>query len=246
MPKAIEAITVCIDYADFLAETCTHNLPHFDRWLIVTSPADEKTRALCRERNLEVLLTDDHRRGGRQFDKARIIDRGLQLLTHRDWVLHLDADIVLPPHARQTLDAAELDPRCLYGWDRVMVHSRERWETLKREFLPRWSRSHHYNVCFPGNHDIGARWADPHHGYVPIGFSQLWHGPSTMDQGIRFRRYSNHGHNDAARTDVQFALQWDRPYRVLLPELVCLHLESVRGKPGANWQGRTTPPFRVS
>jgi hypothetical protein len=55
------------------------------------------------------------------------------------------------------------------------------------------------------------------------------------------------GHNvrnsDAARTDVQFALQWDRERRAIVPELVCLHLESEDAGVGANWSGRTTRPF---
>jgi hypothetical protein len=51
------------------------------------------------------------------------------------------------------------------------------------------------------------------------------------------------GHSDAARTDVQFGLQWDRERRALVPELVVLHLESEDAGVGANWSGRTTRPF---
>ncbi len=62
------------------------------------------------------------------------------------------------------------------------------------------------------------------------------------DHGHHLRRYPTH-HGDAARTDVQFALQWDRRYRQLLPEVIVLHLESERAAQGANWKGRTTRPF---
>ncbi len=240
----IEAVTVCVGYADFLRETIPYALPHLDRWLIVTDEKDEVTREVCRQHNLEFLATDDFYRGGAKFDKARGIDRGLHLLAHDDWVLHLDADVVLPPHTRQTLQAADLDPQAIYGADRVMVKGWERWQRLKAsEFLYRYSRSHHFNVCFPGGFDVGARWADVRHGYVPIGFFQLFHRAATMYRGIRTRRYSCHGHSDAARTDVQFALQWDRNRRALIPELVVLHLESDGSATGANWSGRTTRPF---
>ncbi len=240
----IEAVTVCVGYHDFLREVIPYNLPHLDRWLIVTSDGDLETKEVCRHHNLEFLATEDFYRAGRKFDKARGIDRGLQLLAHDDWVLHLDADIALPPHARHTLAAADLDPRNIYGCDRVMVRGWDRWQRLKASgFLERYSRSHHFNVCFPGGFDVGARWADPHHGYVPIGFFQLFHRDATMYRGTRTRRYSCHGHSDAARTDVQFGLQWDRGHRAVVPELVALHLESEGANVGANWSGRTTRPF---
>jgi hypothetical protein len=240
----IEAVTVCVGYADFLRETIPYNLPHLDRWLIVTDGRDVGTREVCRQHNLEFLATDDFYRGSARFDKARGIDRGMQLLAHDDWVLHLDSDIVLPPHTRHTLRTAQLDPLNIYGADRVMVKDWDRWQRLKASgFLERHSRSHHFNVCFPGGFDIGARWADLHHGYVPIGFFQLFHRDATMYRGIRTRRYPNHGHSDAARTDVQFALQWDRDRRAIVPELVVLHLESEAAETGANWSGRTTRPF---
>jgi len=240
----LEAVSVCVGYSDFLAEALQFNRPLFDRWLIVTAPQDEETRDLCHRHNLETLVTDDFYRGGTDFDKARAVDRGLQQLSHRDWVLHVDGDVVLPPHTRTTLAAADLDPQCLYGCDRVMVRGWERWARLKASgFLHAYSRSHHFNVCFPGTYDVGARWADLHAGYAPCGFFQLYHRDGAMRHGIRHRRYPAYGHSDAARTDMQFALQWDRRQRVLLPELVALHLESAGAAVGANWAGRTTPRF---
>lgn len=91
--------------------------------------------------------------------------------------------------------------------------------------------------------EVGARWADIHQGYVPIGFFQLFHRDSVMFEGVRQRRYPWHGHNDASRTDVQFALQWPRRQRALIPELVVAHLESEQAQVGANWNGRQTIRF---
>lgn len=240
----IEAVTICVGYADFLRETIPWNLPHLDRWLIVTDGKDMETREVCRQHNLEFLSTDDFYRGDASFDKARGVDRGMQLLSHDDWILHLDADMVLPGHTRHTLRAAQLDEESIYGCDRIMVKGWDRWQRLQSSrFLDRVSRSHHHNVCFPGSFDVGARWADPHHGFVPIGFFQLFHRDATIYEGTRTRRYPNHGHSDAARTDVQFALQWDRNRRHIVPELVAVHLESEVSAVGANWSGRTTQRF---
>jgi hypothetical protein len=240
----IEAVSVCVGYADFLRETIPYNLPHLDRWLIVTDSRDDATRQVCHQHNLEFLVTDDFYRNGAEFDKARGIDHALQLLAYDDWVLHLDADIVLPTHTRRTLVAADLDCRFIYGADRVMVRGYVRWQKLKSSrFIESLARSFHHNVCFPGSFDVGARWADLHQGYVPIGFFQLFHREAVMSRGMRARRYSCHGHSDASRTDVQYALQWDRHRRAVIPELVVFHLESESAAVGANWSGRTTRPF---
>ena len=120
----IEAVTVCVGYADFLAETAKHNAGLLDDWLIVTSADDEETREVCRRLSLRTLISEDHRRGGDTFAKGRLIERGLQLLSADGWRLHLDADVVLPTRFRQLAGAAHLDPSKIYGCDRVMVSVR--------------------------------------------------------------------------------------------------------------------------
>ena len=169
MRHYLEAVTVCVDYSDFLAETIPSNRPHLDRWIIVTSPDDHATLDLCHDHNLEVVATRDFYRGGEPFNKGRAIERGLGMLGHHDWLLHLDADIALPGDFRESLDDADLDPACIYGVDRIMVQGYDAWTRLKgRGFL---RRSWHCTVShrdFP----VGTRWADTRYGYVPIGFFQ--------------------------------------------------------------------------
>lgn len=240
----IEAITTCVGYADFLAETAPLVRAQVDRLLVVTTEEDRATRELCHRLNLETLVTSEFHRNGADFDKARAIDHGMSLLAWKDWVLHLDADIALPGHFRESLEDADLDRACIYGCDRFSVRGWEQWTRFKQKgFLDVYSRCAHYNVCMPVGMPTGARWADIHQGYAPVGFFQLAHRDAVMYQGIRHRRYTPHGHNDAARTDVQFALQWPRRQRVLIPEIVVAHLESEEAKVGANWSGRATKPF---
>jgi hypothetical protein len=241
----IEAVTVCVGCADFLGEAETYNRGLIDRLVVVTTPDDQETRTLCRNRGMECLLTEDFRRSGPgTFDKSRGVDRALQMLTHQDWVMHLDCDIVLPGHFRETLEDAHLDPQGVYGCDRVMIRSWEEWQAVqKSNFLRDYSRREHHSVCWPTGYSIGARWADTVQGYVPIGFLQLWHSSADMWWGIRTKRYPTVGHSDASRTDVQFALQWDRRHRHLIPELIVLHLESEPAPVGVNWKGRKTKRF---
>jgi hypothetical protein len=239
MRQSLEAVTVCVNYADFLAETIPANRVHIDRWIIVTSPDDRATLNLCHNHNLEVIATRDFTRGGDLFNKGRAIERGLGMLAHDDWLLHLDADIALPGDFRESLEDADLDPNCIYGADRLMVQGWDAWQRLKSLGFLR--RSWHCMVKHNG-YTVGDRWADVRYGYVPIGFFQLWNQAADHRHGIRLRRYPDN-HQTAARADVKFALQWDRRERQLLPEVLVAHLESEPCKTGANWTGRTTVLF---
>ncbi len=63
------------------------------------------------------VLSEEHRRDG-PFNKARLIQRAIDQIGARDWILHLDADVVLPRKFREMLAWAHLDERCIYGADR--------------------------------------------------------------------------------------------------------------------------------
>ena len=235
-------MTVCIGYSDFLAETLKRNLGLFDRWIIVTSPDDKETREVCRRFSVQTLLSEDHIRDG-DFNKGRLIERGLQHLSSTGWRIHIDGDIVLPGNFRNIIKAANLDERGIYGADRIMVKSREQWEKLIQcGWLGGVTNDYFCRVDFPPGIDIGSRWAHASEGYCPIGFFQMWHSSEDQYNGARIKPYPIF-HNDACRTDVQFALQWDRKHRHIIPELLCVHLESEPAPLGANWNGRTTKRF---
>lgn len=235
----IEAVTVCVDYADFLEVAAQENAGLFDRWIVVTSPRDLDTREVCRRHNLECLQTDDFYRDGMEFNKARGINRGLVQVSADCWRLHVDADIVLPRCFRRALELAHLDPHAIYGVDRVMVRSWSEWLSFKAS--GHLNHSYHHAITFPP-FTLGTRFASSLHGWLPIGFFQLWHSDADEWRGIRSRHYPHH-HNTAARCDVQFALQWDRQKRVLLPEVVAVHLDSESAACGVNWAGRRTSRF---
>ncbi len=220
----IEAVTVCVGYADFLAQTAKWNLGLFDEWTIVTTPQDSLTREVCRRFNLKVILSEDHRIGESGFNKGRMIERGLQHTSASGWRLHLDADIALPHNFKQRLRAAHLQEDSIYGIDRVMVTGFSQWEALERSgYLQGGQFDYHCRTNLPEGITLGTRWSHPRMGWVPIGFFQLWHSSQDEWKGIRVKPYpTNHG--NACRTDVQHALQWDRHKRELIPELIGVHL----------------------
>jgi hypothetical protein len=176
-------------------------------------------------------------KNGDKFNKGKAIERGLGMLAHDDFVLHLDADIALPLDFRESLLDADLDTECIYGADRHVLKHGVDWMAWKRRGSTR--AFHCFQRAFI--EPVSARWVDIRYGYVPIGYFQLWHQSADIRKGIRTRRYPE-WHSNAARADVKFALQWDRRRRQLLPEVIVGHLED-GGPMGANWNGRTTPQF---
>jgi hypothetical protein len=135
----------------------------------------------------------------------------------------------------------DLDPRKLYGCDRVHCVGRAAWDDIKAD--PEIQFEWHCLVKPPRRWALGARIAHLEYGgYCPIGFFQLWN-PSAS--GVT--RYPRVGQGTAEHSDVLHAIQWDRQDRCLIPELICVHLETKSkgdARPmGQNWAGRTTPEF---
>lgn len=230
----IEAVIVCVEYGDYLAETLPHNLPHFDRTLVITSPGDLETQALCRRLSVPYYATDVFTRDGSTFNKARGIDFGLGYLRWNDWVVHLDADMYLPPMTRRMFEWRSLDRESIYGIDRVNCIGYEAWQN----YLTAHQTGHDYmcRVQVPHGMPLLERIAlREYGGYVPIGFFQMWHGSTG-------RRYPI-ARGDAEHTDVLHAIQWEEGKRHLLPEVIGVHLMTAPAPLGANWKGRTTPRF---
>ena len=230
--RYLEGFTVCVHYADFLRETLRRNLHHFDHFVVVTSPDDHETQALCNAESVTCVVTDAMYDDGEPFAKGMAINLGIAHLRAKGWICHLDADIALPDRFRTMLSKSGLERQCIYGADRVNVLGWERWTHLRD--TPRRQFRHHCLVNVEPL-PLGSRLVHAEYGYAPIGFFQLWHASAA-------KRYPvNQG--SAEHTDVLFALQWSRTNRRLLPTIICHHLESEPARLGANWLGRTTQRF---
>jgi glycosyltransferase involved in cell wall biosynthesis len=228
----IEAVIICKNYSDFLKHSLPRNLNHLDHVVVVTSPDDKATKDLCNHYGVVCVDTDIFTEWGDKFNKGRAINVGINYLRRDDWILHLDADIVLPDHFRKVMNMAHLDPTCIYGADRLNVRDYENWDTEKDKCLQ------YSDGCHVQPHQkfgMGSRLLHGDYGYCPIGFFQLHHGSQN-------RKYSGSG-GSGEHTDVMFALQWPRIKRILLPQFFVYHLE-VGGEPmGLNWEGRKSRPF---
>jgi hypothetical protein len=229
----IEAITVCVSYTDFLEHTLPENLQHLDRLVVVTHPDDKKTQSLCEKFGVDCVPTKEMHRDGDKFNKGRAINLGLSHLRHDGWLLHLDADILLPHKFRQMLSHSQLDSTCIYGADRLNCVTYDHWMKHKHKTVPQhqWRYMVTPNSEFP----LGSRLLHQEYGYCPIGYFQMWHSSQKRKYPITA--------GSAEHDDVLFAVQWERSKRILLPEFFVYHLESESAQMGANWQGRKTKPF---
>ena len=235
----LECVIISVGYADFLAQTLPLNKNHFDKIVVVTSPADVETQKLCEYHHVQCLQTNVFYENNAVFNKAKGINAGLKELTQKGWVLHLDGDMVLPPQFRSTLEPLDLDQSYVYGVDRLMCTSYADWAAHQaRPFLTQENGIYIHPTC--ATMPVGTRIAKygTADGYIPIGFFQLWH-----PKGSGINHYPQE-HGDAGRSDMLFSMLWPRSKRGFIPEVVTIHLESERlSKMGANWRGRTTRPF---
>jgi hypothetical protein len=234
----LEAVIVCINYSDFLEVTLSANKKFFDRIVVVTSIEDTETEKVCKSNDVLCIKTDSfYKNGSKVANKAEGINEGLKALDKDGWVIQLDADIWLPPLTRTILEKYPLQDDCIYGIDRLMCNSFEKWEmfmwnNVKKPIHSEWIFLHmHY---FP----IGGRVVQYHgEGYMPIGFFQLWN-PS----GSKIDSYPviDVGFD---RTDVLHLKQFPRDKRRFIPEFICIHLSSEEPFMGQNWYGRKSKPF---
>lgn len=229
----IEAVVVCVDYSDFLEATLPSNLNHIDRLVVVTHPRDQKTQDLCRKFGVDVYPTEVMHEEGDKFNKGRMINYGLQHLRHDGWLIHMDADTLLPHRFKQMLHMAKLEQHKIYGIDRLNTKSYENWKSNEWRTIPQ--HQYRYMVTPQREFPLGSRLLHQEYGYAPIGYFQLWHS--------KMRRQYPIVTGSAEHSDVMFAVQWERKDRVLLPELFVYHLESEDNAFGKNWQGRKTKPF---
>lgn len=211
----IEAITVCVNYSDYLSNTLPLLASRVDRVVVVTSTDDSATCAIADRLGVECLRTDAFRYcHGKpcSFNKGAAINVGLRNLSRSDWVLHIDSDIAL-------LDTISEPPapELLYGATRCSVVGAEGWWKLMR-----------------GDHSGFA--SKPCYSKLPSGYFQLWHWPTNS---IWYPEY----YGDASQSDWEFASNWALHDIRYLQGVIAWHLEMPNDQYRANWKGRTTDRF---
>ena len=118
-------LTVSVDYTDYLAKSLVSWRNGLDRLVVVTTPADRATQALCQKHSVETHVTDIFYANGAHFNKGAALAEAVASKKFRqpadEWLLSFDSDIVPPPDWRRILDCSNLQPGVLYGALRYQV-----------------------------------------------------------------------------------------------------------------------------
>ena len=241
----LQAVTVSVNYSDFLVHTLEENHKLFKKWIIITDKKDTATKQLCEKyihHNVICVQTDVFYDNGAKFNKFAGINEGLKLVDDDAWVLFLDSDIAIHDHLNWILKHIGLEKDCIYGVDRVNCQGLAAWENHKKVrdlvvdnwlltdgFFKFGARLVHYYGYENGDGQFA--------GWNPLGFFQLAHRSS-------FVRYPDNTLG-ADHCDLLFARLFPRNKRVHIPETLVIHLESEDVHKAVNWYGRVSAPFEI-
>lgn len=98
----MKAITVCVDYSDYLAITLPKNRHYFDEYMVVTTPTDIATIQIATKNECSTFVTNVFYENA-LFNKWAALEQGLTSLGRDGWICIMDADIVWPQEARLNL-----------------------------------------------------------------------------------------------------------------------------------------------
>lgn len=237
----LQAVIVCVNYADFFEHTGAENQKIFNKVVVVTDIKDTEVTKLCLQFGYTCVKTDVFYENGATFNKYAGINEGLKHIDADAWVVFLDSDIALPKETRRVLEKLDLDPTCLYGMDRINITGYDSWIRFKKgngTLNNNW-------MLTTASKELGARLVHIYgqqgengrfEGWRPLGYCQI-------AKRSAFNQYPQES-KSADHCDLVFARMWPREKRVFIPEIFCIHLETKNGElSGVNWYGRKSPKF---
>ena len=231
LPKTkLEGVEVCVGYADFLAVTLPFNIKHFDTFVVVTSSDDVSTQQIAQKYGARLVISDRHLEDGADFNKGKLLNDGLAVLSEDSWILLTDADIFLQPNLRECINAYAIDPENLYYSARVEPQYRDREEWV-RSFLQNPQLMHSLGI-----HDVNKN-------CKPWGYFQLFSKHAKALQG-RGRCIYSEDFRTAGSVDNHFQNLWPKQRKVFLTASRCVHIP--HGSFTTNWAGRVSSEFKVA
>lgn len=235
-PHKIEAIIVCENYDDYLSLTLPHNIQEVDRLLVVTSQEDEKTKELCDRLGVEYCVSKRIHEKGAVLAKGKAINDGLDYLgSGKDWILIIDADIILPIGFKKSVKEHTLNTGYLYYTRRwgashpeyIQGFMADLRKMSRTELFKRWACKEVAKETTRKGNAIEA---------FPYGYFQLWNVRAKCLQGNDKLYWE--GSNTAEWDDSNFGMITYKGKTVQLPvpDFDVIHLP--HGMFKGNWFGR--------
>ena len=116
----IDVIIVSVDYNDFLPITLENNTKIFENITVVTSINDTECQKICERFNVNCVVTERMYENGASFNKGKAINDGIKSLLNPNWILLLDADIIVPESFHESFKNNYTNINSLYVCNRVM------------------------------------------------------------------------------------------------------------------------------
>lgn len=231
-----ECICVSTNHDDFLDVVIPFNKQFFDEYYIITKETDTATIKVCEKYGLKPYFSNLFHKNGAKFNRGAIYNEYFQKLKHKEWIILLDSDIILPSEFK--IFVPFMNVECFYGWRRLDVPDRN---TLQNVIVGKTKISD--LLAFRG---FGYGYGQVFH-YQSFTFKSLlpYPYPETNDTGEcdwMFRNFwGDIIYNPPLTAENPHLIKSDDYSNGLLKELPyqVLHL----GKPGINSAERKTERF---
>jgi hypothetical protein len=118
----IDVIIVSVNYNDFLKITLAENKKIFDNITIVTTIDDIECQKICKDFDVKCVITKRLYENGAKFNKGKAINDGIRSLVNPNWILLLDADMIVPSTFKESFRREYTNINSLYVCDRIMFN----------------------------------------------------------------------------------------------------------------------------
>lgn len=115
--RKIDVVIVSVNYNDFLLISLERNSKIFENITVVTSSSDFICKKICNKFGVKCVVTDIMYEDGALFNKGKAINAGIRSISDPDYILLLDADILV----MNKIYLDYLDDESLYTADRYIV-----------------------------------------------------------------------------------------------------------------------------
>jgi hypothetical protein len=207
----LEAITISINYSDYLDVVLQSNKGMFDKWIIVTHSKDINTIDVCKKHSAEYIFCDEilDSSDDKYFRKGLGYNKAIELLDKDGWIVHIDSDVVLPRNFNERLDVEmkkfNYEKDAIYFMGRTYAFD----ETGLEEYFDKSDNFSYFS----------------HRGkFHCMGYLNVFHNSFTP--ALTYPTKSNH----AGRDDGRFNGMFEKKYGM---KFTCCHLGFT-----ANWHGR--------